>query len=233
MTPIRVGDSWARTSLPPRPSAATVAAEFRRSDLRDVIVFMDPPCELCDRWSRCRSVSSSIWITLFEVNAPVTSGDRELTDPSKIGCTCERRNPAAFLPQAAVRPPDMAPHSEAGPASADKSVEPAPSTAPQRLVAQPEATHSEGGLAYCVRLCDGRYFPIQRHSGVTSAQTCSSNVSGKRNQDLQRQRYRPRGRARRQALLGACHRVHVPQEDRPRLHLQRQGRLRPCQHSRC
>ena len=26
----------------------------------------------------------------------------------------------------------------------------------------PEATRSEGGLAYCVRLCDGRYFPIQR-----------------------------------------------------------------------
>src|SRR6516162_6062342 len=43
MTPIRIGASWARTSLPPRPSAATVAAEFRRSDLRDVIVFMDPP----------------------------------------------------------------------------------------------------------------------------------------------------------------------------------------------
>src|SRR5262249_50638764 len=28
----------------------------------------------------------------------------------------------------------------------------------------PEATHAEGVLAYCVRLCDGRYFPIQRHS---------------------------------------------------------------------
>src|SRR5262245_63173554 len=38
----------------------------------------------------------------------------------------------------------------------------------------PEATRSEGGLTYCVRLCDGRYFPIQRHSGATSAQTCSS-----------------------------------------------------------
>src|SRR5262249_3716014 len=31
------------------------------------------------------------------------------------------------------------------------------------------------------------------------------------------QRHRPRGRARRQALLGACHRVRVPEEDRPRL----------------
>ena len=30
------------------------------------------------------------------------------------------------------------------------------------------------GTAYCVRTCDGRYFPIQRHAGVTPAQTCSS-----------------------------------------------------------
>ena len=38
----------------------------------------------------------------------------------------------------------------------------------------PETTRSEDGVAYCVRLCDGRYFPIQRHSGASSAQTCSS-----------------------------------------------------------
>ena len=38
----------------------------------------------------------------------------------------------------------------------------------------PEATRGEGGIAYCVRLCDGRYFPIQRHAGVSPAQMCSS-----------------------------------------------------------
>jgi len=27
---------------------------------------------------------------------------------------------------------------------------------------------------YCVRLCDGRYFPVGRHAGVTPAQACSS-----------------------------------------------------------
>jgi Protein of unknown function (DUF2865) len=37
-----------------------------------------------------------------------------------------------------------------------------------------EAARAEGGLAYCVRLCDGRYFPMQRHSGANSTQTCSS-----------------------------------------------------------
>ena len=38
----------------------------------------------------------------------------------------------------------------------------------------PEAARSEGGVAFCVRLCDGRYFPIQRHSGASSALTCSA-----------------------------------------------------------
>jgi hypothetical protein len=38
----------------------------------------------------------------------------------------------------------------------------------------PSRSPYEGGTAYCVRLCDGRYFPIQRHSGARSAQTCSS-----------------------------------------------------------
>jgi Protein of unknown function (DUF2865) len=29
-------------------------------------------------------------------------------------------------------------------------------------------------VAYCVRLCDGRFFPIQRHEGTTPEQTCNS-----------------------------------------------------------
>jgi hypothetical protein len=45
---------------------------------------------------------------------------------------------------------------------------------PNPPLPRPEATRSDGGIAYCVRLCDGRYFPIQRHSGTSSAQTCSS-----------------------------------------------------------
>jgi hypothetical protein len=31
-----------------------------------------------------------------------------------------------------------------------------------------------GSVAYCVRVCDGRYFPIQRHGGISPAQACSS-----------------------------------------------------------
>jgi hypothetical protein len=45
---------------------------------------------------------------------------------------------------------------------------------PTPPLSSPESTRSEEGVAYCVRLCDGRYFPIQRHSGVNLAQTCSS-----------------------------------------------------------
>jgi hypothetical protein len=46
---------------------------------------------------------------------------------------------------------------------------------PNAPLHNPEASRSEGGgTAYCVRLCDGRYFPIQRHAGASPAQTCSS-----------------------------------------------------------
>jgi hypothetical protein len=31
---------------------------------------------------------------------------------------------------------------------------------PTTPLTSPEATRSERGVAYCVRLCDGRYFPI-------------------------------------------------------------------------
>jgi Protein of unknown function (DUF2865) len=31
-----------------------------------------------------------------------------------------------------------------------------------------------GAVAFCVRTCDGRFFPIQHHAGVTQAQACSS-----------------------------------------------------------
>jgi hypothetical protein len=31
-----------------------------------------------------------------------------------------------------------------------------------------------GGTFYCVRLCDGRFFPIQRHANTTPAQLCSA-----------------------------------------------------------
>ena len=52
---------------------------------------------------------------------------------------------------------------------------PAPSADPTPPVSSPESTRSEGGgVAFCVRLCDGRYFPVQRHSGVSSAQICGS-----------------------------------------------------------
>lgn len=36
------------------------------------------------------------------------------------------------------------------------------------------APRVETGTAYCVRLCDGRFFPIQRSSGVNPAKACSS-----------------------------------------------------------
>jgi len=39
-------------------------------------------------------------------------------------------------------------------------------------VSQPEAAGT--GLAFCVRLCDGRFFPLQRHGTINPSQACSS-----------------------------------------------------------
>ncbi len=39
---------------------------------------------------------------------------------------------------------------------------------------QEPRVESGNAVAYCVRTCDGRYFPIQKISGATPAQTCSS-----------------------------------------------------------
>src|SRR5262249_51549591 len=39
---------------------------------------------------------------------------------------------------------------------------------------QRQEPRESGGTAYCVRTCDGRFFPIQRHAGVTPAQACNS-----------------------------------------------------------
>jgi hypothetical protein len=38
----------------------------------------------------------------------------------------------------------------------------------------PKAAELGGSTAFCVRTCDGRFFPIERHAGVSQAQACSS-----------------------------------------------------------
>lgn len=44
--------------------------------------------------------------------------------------------------------------------------------------AAPSSSPSSGGtgrsVAYCVRLCDGRYFPMHRHGNATSVQLCNA-----------------------------------------------------------
>ena len=45
----------------------------------------------------------------------------------------------------------------------------------RRPAARPQVSHGGGrGVAYCVRLCDGRYFPIQRHANANPVQLCSA-----------------------------------------------------------
>src|SRR5262245_48314833 len=43
---------------------------------------------------------------------------------------------------------------------------------PDRPAPPPIANAGGGGGAYCVRLCDGRYFPLQRHGDSSAAELC-------------------------------------------------------------
>jgi hypothetical protein len=62
------------------------------------------------------------------------------------------------------------------PASASAYNDPYPQFNPFGRQVEPErrAAPSGGSVAYCVRLCDGRFFPIQRSSGADPTQACNS-----------------------------------------------------------
>ena len=58
------------------------------------------------------------------------------------------------------------------PPSANSYADPYPSYGGRP--ADPERRAASGAAAFCVRLCDGRYFPIQRTGGANPAQLCNS-----------------------------------------------------------
>jgi hypothetical protein len=68
-----------------------------------------------------------------------------------------------------------APRRQAPPPSASAYADPNSSVSPFGGRSEPGPRGESGpSVAFCVRLCDGRYFPIQRSSGANTAQTCSS-----------------------------------------------------------
>ena len=101
----------------------------------------------------------------------------------------------------------------------------------------PASAPSIGGgtgraVAYCVRLCDGRYFPMQRHANATPVAALQRVLPGGQDAGVQRQRRSTTPREQRRALCRSGQCVRLPPEDRRGLHLQRQGRFRPRAH-RC
>jgi len=44
----------------------------------------------------------------------------------------------------------------------------------QRRLSTPSSSGGGARVAYCVRLCDGRYFPIQRHANANPVQLCNA-----------------------------------------------------------
>ena len=95
---------------------------------------------------------------------------------------------------------------------------------PKAAASAPRAAGSGSTVAYCVRLCDGRHFPIQHHSAATPVQLCA-RAPRERDQGVLRQRHQPRHRqgwhtARRSKTPSRTGRGLF------RLHLQQQDQLR-------
>jgi hypothetical protein len=50
----------------------------------------------------------------------------------------------------------------------------APERGERRSASGPTSGSTGRGAAFCVRTCDGRYFPLQRHAGLSPAEACRS-----------------------------------------------------------
>jgi hypothetical protein len=49
-----------------------------------------------------------------------------------------------------------------------------PNAVPDRGASERRAVDRSSSVAYCVRLCDGQHFPVQRTGGASAAQACNS-----------------------------------------------------------
>jgi len=72
-------------------------------------------------------------------------------------------------------------HRQESPAASPAALSYAPTAAPSAPASAPAQPSQPsvpsvnyGSVTYCVRLCDGRYFPMQRHAGATPIQMCSA-----------------------------------------------------------
>ena len=60
------------------------------------------------------------------------------------------------------------------PQPANPSAYPSQSYFGERPASAPSSGGGGGRVAYCVRLCDGRYFPIQRHANANPVEICNA-----------------------------------------------------------
>ena len=80
-----------------------------------------------------------------------------------------------------------------------------------------------GGQAYCVRTCDGRYFPAAGPDRESRAASCNSFCPASKTELVYGSNIDSAATAKRQALFRTAQRVPLSQRDRCGLHLQRQG----------
>ncbi|MCC6888668.1 MAG: DUF2865 domain-containing protein [Hyphomicrobiales bacterium] len=103
----------------------------------------------------------------------MTARSRSLTSPMLLGLLAVAAFVACAMPASAQGLLDFLFGSRRpGPPPATSAyVDPNPSFGGS---AEERRTVAAGSVVFCVRLCDGRYFPIQRTGGASPAQLCSA-----------------------------------------------------------
>ena len=100
-----------------------------------------------------------------------------------------------------------------------------PQSAAIRAAPAPRVAGS--GPAFCVRSCDGKYFPLTMRGNASPVQMCQAFCPGQRHQGVLRQHHRRRGLEQWRALCRQRKRLRLSQGAARRLHLQRPKPVRP------
>ncbi len=134
------------------------------------------------------------------------------------------RKPKTFSPRCSARSAGRMPLRSSGcrlPAKAVPSLRKAMSTGPRII------TYG-GSQAFCVRSCDGRYFPVNGPDNQSRAASCNSFCPASETRVVYGSNIDNAATEKREAVFGIAECISLSQRDRGGMHLQRQGPDRSC-----
>jgi hypothetical protein len=124
-----------------------------------------PHRQCLGRRARLLMLGATVGVAILTISTGAAAGPASTPRPSVItAAPAPEQNPFAFLFGGMRRP--------SSPSSVSAYADPM-QAAPDARPSEPFPRSEGSAVAYCVRLCDGRFFPIQR-TAATPAEICNS-----------------------------------------------------------